>query len=175
MPETLTQSKSRSQPTRDTPADGTFWALLKPIRARLAVVVVLDVTAALLWLVPFVAVYELAVQAMSAKPAGVWDVAAVAAASVVLRLICQAIASTVAHRADLALQLDLRSRMARHLGKVPLGWFTERNDQEVLEAARLARVDEIAARLPDGWTAGSAKAARRCPEASASGSRWPGH
>ncbi|MFI2209229.1 ABC transporter ATP-binding protein [Streptomyces sp. NPDC020141] len=106
--------------------------LLAPVRARLVLAVVLQAFAALASVVPFIAVAELGRVLLDTGPGGIdrdraWLVAGVGAAAMLVGLVLTLAAGALAHLADNDLSLALRRRLAAHLGRVPLGWFTERN------------------------------------------------
>ncbi|MEV3874119.1 ABC transporter ATP-binding protein [Streptomyces sp. NPDC049906] len=107
--------------------------LLAPVRGRLVLAVSLQALAAVASVVPFAAVAELGRVLLDTAPDGAvdreraWWVAGTGAAAMLLGLMCTLAASALAHLADNDLSLALRRRLAAHLGRVPLGWFTERN------------------------------------------------
>ena len=103
--------------------------LLRPVRSRLGAAVGLQAVAAAVAVVPFAAVAELARVLLVTGPidAGrAWAVAAVAASALAGWLLLSTMASALAHHADLDFQLSVRRRMVDRLGRVPLGWFTDR-------------------------------------------------
>jgi ATP-binding cassette, subfamily B, bacterial IrtA/YbtP len=103
--------------------------LLRPVRPRLGTAIGLQVVAAVVAVVPFAAVAELARVLLAAGPTDdgrAWTVAAVAASALVTWLLLTAVAGTLAHRADLDFQLSVRRRLVDRLGRVPLGWVTDR-------------------------------------------------
>jgi ATP-binding cassette subfamily B protein len=110
-------------------AAGGLWPLLRPVRARLGTAVGLQAVAAVVAVVPFAAVAELARVLLVAGPVDhgrAWTVAAVAAGAVVVWLRLSGLAGALAHHADLDFQLSVRRRLVDRLGRVPLGWFTDR-------------------------------------------------
>ncbi|GAA0545827.1 ABC transporter ATP-binding protein [Actinomadura livida] len=103
--------------------------LLSPVRRRLGMAIALRALAAALAVVPFAAVAELARVLLAEGPADrgrAWTVTAVAAGALLAWLLLTAVAGTLAHNADLDLQLSVRRRLVDRLGRVPLGWFTDR-------------------------------------------------
>ena len=103
--------------------------LLRPVRARLGTAIGLQAVAAVVAVVPFAAVAELARVLLVAGPVDhgrAWAVAAVAAGALVVWVLLAAVAGALAHHADLDLQLSVRRRLVDRLGRVPLGWFTDR-------------------------------------------------
>ncbi|MFG2249072.1 ABC transporter ATP-binding protein [Spirillospora sp. NPDC048823] len=103
--------------------------MLRPVRPRLGAAVGLQAVAAAAAVVPFLAVAELARVLLVAGPVDrdrAWTVAAVAAGALVAWLLLTGAAAALAHQADLAFQLSVRRRLVDRLGRVPLGWFTDR-------------------------------------------------
>ncbi|MEV6349757.1 ABC transporter ATP-binding protein [Actinoplanes sp. NPDC051851] len=97
---------------------------------------VLQAVSALAGLVPFLAVAEIGRRLLSGETAGLWTVAWWAAGGLLVRLLTMLVAGGVSHLADVRLQDDIRRRIARHLGTVPLGWFSGRSSGEVKRAAQ---------------------------------------
>ncbi len=103
--------------------------VLRPVRSRLGTAVGLQAVAAVVAVVPLAAVAELARVLLAAGPGDAgraWTVAAVAAGALVTWLLLSTVAGALAHHADLDFQLSVRRRMVARLGRVPLGWFTDR-------------------------------------------------
>lgn len=150
----MSETPNRSEPEPKPGKDGSFGALLRPVRGKIIGATVLEALAAQFWLVPFVAIYDVAERATGPTPdtAGIWSVVLVTVASILLRLVLQGLAVALSHRADTELQLHLRRRMVDRLGRVPLGWFTERNSGRVKSALH-DDIDEmhyvVAHALPD--------------------------
>ncbi|WP_320783226.1 ABC transporter ATP-binding protein [Streptomyces sp. CRN 30] len=114
-------------------------ALAAPVRGRLALAVGLQTVAALSGVVPFIAVSRIAGHLTADPPAtgdDLWPLVALACAAGLLALACGTAAGALAHLADNDLQLDLRRRLARHVGRLPLGRLTERGTGEVKQAVR---------------------------------------
>ncbi|MET9969834.1 ABC transporter ATP-binding protein [Streptomyces sp. NPDC006356] len=112
--------------------------LLAPVRGRLLAAVVAQAAAAVCSMVPFIAVAELARALLASggpDEGRAWAAAWTAVAALVARLVLYAVAGALTHYADADLQLGLRRRIARHLGRLPLGWFTENSSGEVKKAA----------------------------------------
>ncbi|WP_165966470.1 ABC transporter ATP-binding protein [Actinomadura sp. 7K507] len=103
--------------------------LLRPVRGRLGTAIALQAVAAAAAVVPLAAVAELARALTAAGPVDrerAWTVAAVAAGALVVWLLLTSAAGALAHHADLDFQLSVRRRLVGKLGRVPLGWFTDR-------------------------------------------------
>ncbi|OUD01159.1 ABC transporter ATP-binding protein [Streptomyces swartbergensis] len=112
--------------------------LLAPARGRLTAAIVAQAAAAVCSMIPFIAVAELARALLASggpDESRAWAAAWTAVAALVARLVLYATAGVLTHHADADLQLGLRRRIARHLGRLPLGWFTENSSGEVKKAA----------------------------------------
>ncbi|WP_225726900.1 MULTISPECIES: ABC transporter ATP-binding protein [unclassified Nocardia] len=108
--------------------------VLAPVRFRLALAAVLQLIAALAGLAPYIAVVEIAREFLgraAVDRGAVWDWVAVAAGGFVIRTVCSTCAYLISHIADADVGLRIRRTMAEHLGRVPLGWFTERSSGRV--------------------------------------------
>ncbi|WP_280236916.1 ABC transporter ATP-binding protein [Nocardia cyriacigeorgica] len=116
---------------------------LAPVRGRLALAAALQVVGALAGLAPYFAVVGIARELLDAPvdAAAVWRWVAVAAVGFVVRTGCAAAAYTISHIADAEVAASLRRAMADHLGRVRLGWFTERSSGRV----KRALTDDVAA------------------------------
>jgi ATP-binding cassette subfamily B protein len=120
------------------PADA-FRELSAPIRGALTLAATLQAFATIAGLVPFAAGFELAREVL--PPGGpapdhdrLWTITFVAIGAAVVHFVLAGLAIAVSHRADADLQLLLRRRIAEHLSRVPLGWFTETNSGTVQQA-----------------------------------------
>ncbi|MYW01244.1 ABC transporter ATP-binding protein [Streptomyces sp. SID3343] len=104
---------------------------------RLTLAVGLQALAALVGIVPFIAVGELARRLLDdPAPSGarVWPLVSTAAGAALLALVLAYAAATLSHYADNALQLRLRRELAEHVGRLPLGWFTSRGTGRITAA-----------------------------------------
>ncbi|MFB9835191.1 ABC transporter ATP-binding protein [Actinoallomurus acaciae] len=111
--------------TQDASRRKAFRELTRPVRGALRLATVLQAVAAVMVLIPFAAVYELAERSMRGSPGnGVWVIVGVAGGAAVAYFLLGGAAVTVSHGADADLSLTLRRRVAAHLRRVPLGWFT---------------------------------------------------
>ncbi|MFJ6070884.1 ABC transporter ATP-binding protein [Streptomyces sp. NPDC093065] len=132
----------------DTAADGAgtpdnpprpLRTLAAPVRGRLALAVGLQAAAALAGVVPFIAVSRVAERLTTGSPAdgdALWPLVALACSAGLVALMCGTAAGALAHIADNDLQLALRRRLARHIGRLPLGRLTERGTGEVKQAVQ---------------------------------------
>ncbi|GAA1653425.1 ABC transporter ATP-binding protein [Actinoplanes couchii] len=109
--------------------------LLRPVRTPLVIAGALQVVSALAGLVPFLAIAELG-RILLGGSGDPWSAVIWAIGGLLTRLITIAVANAVTHIADAELQHDIRTRIARHLARVPLGWFTERSSGEIKKAAQ---------------------------------------
>lgn len=111
--------------------------LVAPVRSMLLLACCVQALGAVAGVAPFVAVAELSrVLLLEGPPDSdlAWLIAGLGVGALVVRLICMMTVGGLTHLADLDLQLDLRKRMARRLGRVPLGWFTDRSAGSIKKA-----------------------------------------
>ncbi len=111
--------------------------LLAPVRGTLILACVFQALSSAAGVVPFIAVAELGRVLLADGPMDAtraWTIAWVGAGALVVRLVFMMATGCLTHLADVDFQLDLRRRMAAHLGRVPLGWFTDRNAGQVKKA-----------------------------------------
>lgn len=113
-------------------------ALAAPVRGRLATAVALQAVAALAGVVPFIAVSQIAdhLAGRYADGGALWVWVMVAGGGGLLALVCGTAAGLLAHVADNDLQLILRRRLARHIGRLPLGRLTESGTGQVEQAVQ---------------------------------------
>ena len=127
-----------------TQARPSLGRLIRPIRGVLVLACLLQAVGAAAGVGPFIAVAELARVLLADAPidAGkAWTIAGLGAGALPLQFVFLLAAGSLTHLADVDFQLDLRQRMAAHLGRVPLGWFTLRNAGAVKKALE----DDVAA------------------------------
>ncbi|MEU1037782.1 ABC transporter ATP-binding protein [Streptomyces sp. NPDC005551] len=116
------------------PEPPALGSLLHPIRGRLILALVCQGLASLLSIVPFIAVVELGQELMAPGPADddrAWTITAFGAAALLVRMLLLLAANTISHFAENDLQYTIRRRLVERLGRVPLGWFSERNSASV--------------------------------------------
>ncbi|WP_333742589.1 ABC transporter ATP-binding protein [Streptomyces ardesiacus] len=114
-------------------------ALAEPVRGRLAFAVILQAVAALAGVVPFIAVSRIAERLTGESRAdggALWPLVVLACSSGFVALVCGTAAGALAHIADNDLQLTLRRRLARHIGRLPLGRLVDRGTGEVKQAVQ---------------------------------------
>ncbi|MFI0480258.1 ABC transporter ATP-binding protein [Actinomadura sp. 9N215] len=103
---------------------GALARLFAPIRPHLIVCGVLSALSAASGIVPYVAAAEIArIMLDDRAAAAVWTWVGVGAAGAGLWLVLLVQSSRLGHYADAAVLHDLRVRIVRHLGALPLGWF----------------------------------------------------
>ncbi|TIV59221.1 ABC transporter ATP-binding protein [Mesorhizobium sp.] len=113
--------------------------LLRPVRLHLAICAVLSAVAAGAGLVPYIAVAQLARAVLpSNSPASVasiaWTWVGIGAAGAALRLVLVFLSSRIGHYADAEVLHHIRSRLIRHLGQLPLGWFRAQGSGAIKKA-----------------------------------------
>lgn len=135
--------KQTSNRNRESEIGNATRVLLAPIRSRLIFACILQAVSSAAGVVPFVAVSEIGRLLLSAQPdpRAVWWIVGAAIIALALRLLCLMAAGALTHFADADLQLHLRRKMARHLTRVPLGWFDARSAGLVKSALQ----DDVAA------------------------------
>ncbi|WP_306364147.1 ABC transporter ATP-binding protein [Nocardia sp. CC227C] len=106
--------------------------LIRPGRVRLPVAIGCQILAAVAGVVPFVAVAELGRRLLAAESP--WPPVIAAAVALAARLGLSLLAASLTHYADNDIQLSIRRAIARHLGRVPLGWFDGRGAGDVRKA-----------------------------------------
>ncbi|MFF0227185.1 ABC transporter ATP-binding protein [Streptomyces sp. NPDC004629] len=116
---------------------GATARMLRPVRGRLITAAFLAVVGASAGLAPYVAVSELARTALDGgvdRPGMVWTWVLVGALGALVRLVAATVGTDLGHYADAEMQHGIRSRLVRHLGVVPLGWFRDAGSSEVKRA-----------------------------------------
>ncbi|WP_433684890.1 ABC transporter ATP-binding protein [Nocardia sp. CA-119907] len=118
--------------------------LLRPIRARVRLAVAAQAISSVAAVVPFIAVAELGRVLLENGPdrtRQAWTLTAVAAGALLVRLIFLLAAGALTHFADGELALDIRRRLVRRLGEVPMSWFSGHNSGTVKKIVQ----DDVAA------------------------------
>ena len=127
-----------------TQAKPSLAQLVRRIRGVLILACLLQAVGAAAGVGPFIAVSELARVLLAEGPTDTvraWTIAGLGAGALLVQFVFLLAAGSLTHLADVDFQLDLRQRMAAHLGRVPLGWFTLRNAGAVKKALE----DDVAA------------------------------
>jgi ATP-binding cassette subfamily B protein len=104
-----------------------------PARRRFVVSGLLAAASALLSLVPFWAIYRTIDEVVTGEPvrADLWELAALALASIVGRFVLLGVSTAISHVAAYELLYGIRIGMAEHLTRVPLGYVTKRRSGEL--------------------------------------------
>ncbi|MEU0518334.1 ABC transporter ATP-binding protein [Streptosporangium sp. NPDC006007] len=127
----------QSAETPGLAAPGALRRLFAPIRTHLVACAVLSALSAAAGIVPYIAVAEIA-RTMLDNPDGahttVWAWVGAGAAGAGLWLLLAVQSARVGHYADAAILHDLRMRIVRHLGSLPLGWFRAAGSGKVKRA-----------------------------------------
>lgn len=121
------------------PPPAALSELLRPVRRALALAVLCQALSALVSIVPMIAVAELGRVLITPGPTDAdraWTVVLVGASALLVRLVFLGAAGGISHYADNDLQLHIRRRLAERLGRVPLGWYDERNSGTVKKAVQ---------------------------------------
>ncbi|WP_280315226.1 ABC transporter ATP-binding protein [Nocardia abscessus] len=130
-------AEAREQPAPPDTArreEQSFAALLRPHVGGFAAVVVLQVIGAVAGLAPLLAVVELGRALLSTGPIDhghVWFVVVLGVVGLFVRLLFTAASSGLGHVLDGRVQLSFRRQLAEHLGRVPIGWFSQRRTGEL--------------------------------------------
>ncbi|MEV7870644.1 ABC transporter ATP-binding protein [Streptomyces sp. NPDC088124] len=127
------ETMENDDPVTDGPGrtGGALGVLLRPVRGRLILGIVLQGVAAISSLGSFIAIYPLATALLSGDGDRARRVVLFAAVALMVRFVAQSLSYLLMHDADMEFQLRLRRRIARRLGRLPLGWFTSRNSATV--------------------------------------------
>ncbi|MGH8410661.1 MAG: ABC transporter ATP-binding protein, partial [Pseudomonas sp.] len=131
--------------------------LLAPVRGRLICAMLLQALATLIGLLPLIAVAELAPSLLDGKldlHDGFWWLLA-GAGALLLRMLGLAAALQMTHLADSDLQRQVRQRLAAHLARVPLAWFSARGGQKVDRVLLddVGALHQLVAHLPNNLAA----------------------
>ncbi|WP_327085479.1 ABC transporter ATP-binding protein/permease [Nonomuraea sp. NBC_01738] len=113
---------------------GSIATLLRPHAPGFAAVVILQVIGAVAGLAPLLAVVELGRALLAPGPIDerrVWFAVIAGALGLLVRLLFTAASSGLGHVLDGRVQLSFRRRLAEHLGRVPIGWFSRRRTGEL--------------------------------------------
>ncbi|WP_216899224.1 ABC transporter ATP-binding protein [Nocardia alni] len=100
--------------------------LTRQVRGPVTVAAIAESVSAVLAVVPVIATVEIAGLLLNghASRAHLWTWVAVAAVALVAAALCRIASSVLAHLADADLSLSLRMRLAEHLARLPLGWYS---------------------------------------------------
>lgn len=143
---TAVEDTTRAEPETPAPstpetkkADSALRELRAPVVWLTRLGIVLAALGALTTLVPFVGIAELGRALLAPGPVDggqVWSIAAIIAIALVVGWAANGGGLSVTHIADHRLQVMLRRRIVRRLGRVPLGWYSDTNSGLVRKAAQ---------------------------------------
>ncbi|WP_067474476.1 ABC transporter ATP-binding protein [Actinomadura hibisca] len=126
----VTETRERSAPPdAGVAAEQSMAGLLRPHVGGFAAVVILQVVGAVAGLAPLLAVVELGRTLLASGPVDrghVWTVVIVGAVGLLVRLVFTAASSGIGHVLDGRVQLSFRRLLAVRLGRVPIGWLSQR-------------------------------------------------
>lgn len=108
--------------------------LTKPVRGWMIIACILQTISAVASVVPFIAVANLAKVLLQDEPIdanSAWHACWMAFFALIIRIVCTYTAFFISHHADNDFQLYIRKKLAKHLVKVSLGWFTNRSAGDV--------------------------------------------
>ncbi|WP_199117810.1 ABC transporter ATP-binding protein [Pedobacter sp. ASV28] len=108
--------------------------LIRPFQGRMIIACILQTISAVASVVPFIAVAELSKVLLEQGPIdtnAAWKACWIAFFALIIRMATTYCAFYISHDTDNDFQLYIRRRLAKHLVKVPLGWFTNRSAGDV--------------------------------------------
>ncbi|CAK7019644.1 MAG: hypothetical protein PEGG_00802 [Paraeggerthella hongkongensis] len=119
-------------------AQRVYVRLIEPVRGRIVKNIVIAALSSLCGFVPYFAITRVAqISIVEGVPSldelAFWVLLAVAGA--VAGRILFALATSSCHYADADFRVHVRTVLVEHLGKVPLGWFSDNNSAQVKQAA----------------------------------------
>lgn len=120
--------KGTDAPTLHLPRTAPLWRLLGPVRGHLIGCVVLSALGAAAGLAPYIAIAEIARAALAARDVSsisgvIWTWVLIGIAGGSLRLLLVFLSSRLGHYADAEILYDIRVKLIRRLGVLPIGWF----------------------------------------------------
>ena len=112
--------------------------LVAPVKGKIILAVILTITSAICNFMPYVAIARVAQMALvggmpSMEELLFWIIAAVAGA--IAGRFLFAIATGICHFADADFRVSTRTVLIKHLGKVPLGWFSVNSSAQAKQGA----------------------------------------
>lgn len=110
------------------PSASALASLLRPVGPYLLVCSVLSAFGAAAGLAPYIAIAEIAREALGTENVAavngtIWTWTAIGIAGGALRLVLVFASSRLGHYADAEILHDIRVKLVRHLGVLPIGWF----------------------------------------------------
>lgn len=136
---------------------GALARLLAPVRPHLIGCAVLSSLAAVGAMVPYVAIAEMARVILDGREipsVAVWRWVIIGAVGAGLWVVLSVMSSRLGHYADAEILHELRGRIVRKLGGVPLGWFRSAGSGRVKRAMTgdLEEMHEVIAHALGQWT-----------------------
>ena len=115
---------------------GALARLLKPVRKKLILATSLSAIAAAVGLAPYIAIAEIGRLTLSLSDGSyesdiLWFWVTIGLTGASLRLLLTFFSSRIGHYADAEILHDIRLRIVRHLGILPLGWFRYKGSSAV--------------------------------------------
>ncbi|RRD06366.1 ABC transporter ATP-binding protein [Arachnia propionica] len=119
------------EPTTQPPR--TVWDLIASARGSMILAFCLAAAGAVLKVVPYIALVEIARRLLSRdlSPGPLWSWVLVAVVSMLLHVVLYGTALGRSHVAEAKLRAELRQRLVDTLGQVNLGWFTSRSSGQI--------------------------------------------
>lgn len=120
--------------TDPRPDTGTLTGLLRPHAGSFTALLTLQVIGAVAGLAPLLAVAEVGRTLLAPGPpdhAHAWTAVLAGVTGLLIRLLFTTASSGIGHLLDGQVQLAFRRRLAAHLGRVPIGWLSQRRTGEL--------------------------------------------
>ncbi|MEV6426867.1 ABC transporter ATP-binding protein [Nocardia sp. NPDC051463] len=132
----LAEASEQSTPLSgaDSAAGQSVAGLLRPYLGTFAAVMILQVIGAVAGLAPLLAIVELGRTLLSPGPIDHGHIEIVVIAGAVglfVRLLFTAASSGIGHLLDARVELSFRRKLAARLGRVPIGWLSDRRTGEL--------------------------------------------
>lgn len=144
----MTDRRSRPEPPRADP--GEFYELTHEARGLLRAALSLQALSAAVAVLPYAGLWLVADEALGAGRSGPIMVGVgLIAVSAVAALLLRLAGYGLSHRADLRVQRSVRNRVATHLSRLPLGWFTAGSGGRTLDTLQ-GDVEELHAAVAHG-------------------------
>ena len=129
------KGETGSETVDEPPSSGLseLLRLVRPERNRIILAGLLATASVLMGLMPFILIYRMSLELVWGQISAetLWPLAWGAALAVILRFVFFGISLLVAHAAAFAFLYELRVRLARTLGDLPLGFFNTHSTGEI--------------------------------------------